>query len=124
MGSVDRPPTGAGEATSPDAPRAGLPRRTVVFVVDRPIAPDTVPALTAHVEATLRGSDADLVVCDVGGLGEVDVATVEALARCQVTARRLGHVIRLRHASPELRDLLSLLGLCEALPPPVEPSVR
>jgi hypothetical protein len=41
---------------------------------------------------------------------------VDALARLQLTARRLGRSIRLRHCRARLQDLLVLTGLCEELP--------
>ena len=62
------------------------------------------------------GADAGWVVCDVSALTEPDAATVEALARLQLTARRLGCRIRLRGACPRLRDLLALVGLAEVVP--------
>jgi hypothetical protein len=42
-----------------------------------------------------------------------DVGVVDALERFQLSARRMGMGIRLRHASPELQELLSLVGLRE-----------
>ena len=54
------------------------------------------------------------IVCDVGALVP-DVLTVDTLARLQLTARRAGHEIRLRHASGELRELLAFAGLRDVL---------
>jgi hypothetical protein len=54
------------------------------------------------------------IVCDVGALAP-DVLTVGALARLQLTARRLGLEIRLSHASTELRQLVAFVGLEEVL---------
>jgi ABC-type transporter Mla MlaB component len=54
------------------------------------------------------------IVCDVGSLTP-DAAAVEALARLQLNARRLGHEVLLSHASNELRELLDFVGLCEVL---------
>jgi hypothetical protein len=48
--------------------------------------------------------------CDLGGLAS-DARTVERLARLQLRARRRGHVLALRNASPELCDLLVFMGL-------------
>jgi hypothetical protein len=45
-----------------------------------------------------------------------DAVTVEALARLQLTARRLGRHVWFSDASPELLELLRLLGLDEVLP--------
>lgn len=57
-----------------------------------------------------------LVVCDVGGLTGPDAATVDALARLQLTVRRRGGRVTLRNASRELLDLLALAGLDDAIP--------
>jgi STAS domain len=54
------------------------------------------------------------IVCDVGGLAP-DAVTVDALARLQLTAGRLGVEIRLRHASSELQELLAFVGLRDVL---------
>ena len=54
------------------------------------------------------------IVCDVGELAP-DVHAVDALARLQLTARRLGLEIRLRHASSELQELLAFAGLRDVL---------
>jgi hypothetical protein len=66
----------------------------------------------------LMGSAAaDLVVCDVGSVIEPDAVVVDALARLQLTARRVGRDIRLGRASPQLQDLLMVMGLAEVLLP-------
>jgi hypothetical protein len=54
------------------------------------------------------------IVCDVGSLPP-DVAAIDALARLQLTARRLGLEIKLRQASSELQDLLAFAGLRDVL---------
>jgi hypothetical protein len=54
------------------------------------------------------------IVCDVGALAP-DAAAVEALARIQLAARRVGLEIRLCRASSELRDLLVFCGLEDVL---------
>ena len=59
------------------------------------------------------------IVCDVSRLAEPDLAAVAMLARLRLEARRLGLVLRLLRAPPELRELIAFLGLAEALP--VEP---
>jgi ABC-type transporter Mla MlaB component len=57
-----------------------------------------------------------MIVCDLGGLVEVDAGTVEALARLQLAARRLGGRIVLRNVPCELDELLELMGLTAVLP--------
>jgi ABC-type transporter Mla MlaB component len=41
--------------------------------------------------------------------------TVDALARLQLAAGRLGCTVRLRNASPGLRELVALMGLDDVL---------
>jgi ABC-type transporter Mla MlaB component len=52
---------------------------------------------------------------DLNALAYVDVGTVDALARLQLTARRSGAFVRLRNASPELLELVDLMGLKDVL---------
>lgn len=82
-----------------------------MLVLSGPIERADVPALCDRVRGRLEESDAHLVVCDVGAVVDPDAVTVEALARLQLTARRLGHRLRVRHACGELQDLLDLMGL-------------
>jgi len=52
-----------------------------------------------------------LVVCELGAPHGVELATVEALARLVLEARRLGLELRLRGVSDELVELIELAGL-------------
>ena len=52
---------------------------------------------------------------DVGTF-EPDAVTVDALARLQLAARRHGFLVRLRHASAELLELVAFMGLADVLP--------
>jgi ABC-type transporter Mla MlaB component len=61
-----------------------------------------------------------VLVCDVRGV-EADVGTVDALARLQLAARRLGLEISLAGVSRDLRQLIDLCGLAEALPDAATP---
>ncbi len=90
--------------------------RTVVLVVGGPIARGAVPGLCEQVRTLLVTRRADLVTCDVAGLTPADATAVDALARLQLAARRLGGAIRLRDASDDLLELLTLTGLRDALP--------
>jgi hypothetical protein len=54
------------------------------------------------------------IVCDVGEFLP-DAATIDTLARLQLSARRLGLELRLRDASQELQDLLAFAGLGDVL---------
>ena len=88
--------------------------RTIAFAVAAPVARTDLLGLCARVSALLEASGAEVAFCDVGGLA-ADVVTVEALARLQLAARQHGSRVRLRNASPELRDLVALMGLREVL---------
>ena len=94
---------------------AGAPG-TIVLVVGDSMSPSRVLGLCESLRLLLEGGNEGPVVCDLGTLVGPDAGTVDALARLQLTALRLGRHIRLRHAPHELKDLLVLMGLCEVLP--------
>jgi hypothetical protein len=54
------------------------------------------------------------LVCDVHALAP-DAAALDALARLQLAAGRVGLEVRLRHASTELCCLIDFVGLGEVL---------
>ena len=54
------------------------------------------------------------IVCDVADF-DPDAGAIDTLARLELTARRLGLELRLRHASNELQDLLAFAGLRDVL---------
>jgi ABC-type transporter Mla MlaB component len=89
--------------------------RTAVVVVDGPLSPGRIAALCIGVRRQLATRRVDVVVYDVGAVVEPDVMIIEALARLQLTARRTGGSIGVRHASGRLRDLLDLVGLCDVI---------
>ena len=80
-----------------------------------PVTRDAIPALCERARRLLEGCDAGPVACDVAALAEPDAVTIDALARLQLTARRLGYRVELRRACEELEDLLSLTGLLGVL---------
>jgi len=55
------------------------------------------------------------LACDVGHITKPDELALEALARLQLSAQRLGVSIRLLNAGPALVDLLALAGLSDVL---------
>jgi ABC-type transporter Mla MlaB component len=63
----------------------------------------------------LTDGDPGMVVCDVRGVVEPDAVTIDALARLQLTARRLGHEVQIRHASHQLQQLFEFAGLQDVL---------
>jgi len=89
---------------------------TLVFVVEATMDPAGVRALSERLLVLTEGRAVRVVVCDVGVIGHPNLTTVDALARLALDARRAGCRIRLRHACPELRNLLALAGLAEILP--------
>jgi ABC-type transporter Mla MlaB component len=96
--------------------RAPSEPSTIALVITGPIAPADVSRLCERVRTLLERSDADLVVCDVRSIDRPDASTVDALARLQLTARRLGRRVRLRDAGEALQELLALMGLSDVVP--------
>jgi ABC-type transporter Mla MlaB component len=89
----------------------------LVLVVGASVCPADVAALADRLGAYLsEAGDAGAVHCDVAAITRPDAATLDALARLQLAARRLGCRITLRGANRRLRDLLALTGLSEVLP--------
>jgi len=105
--SAAPPPTALGPVGDPS---------TVVFVVEATIDRDGLRALTDRLLVLTEGRALRVILCDVGVIVEPKLATVDALARLALDARRAGCLVRLRHACPELRNLLALAGLAEILP--------
>ena len=71
----------------------------------------------AHLPRLLRvvatSDESRVIVVVVEALECPDLVVVDALARLQLAARRLGYSIRLRNPSAELRALLDLEGWAE-----------
>ena len=87
----------------------------LVFAISGPISRADLPGLCERVCALLEQNEADVVICDVGGV-EPDAVTVDALARLQLAAQRRACQVRLRNASEELRRLVAFMGLRDVLP--------
>ncbi len=90
-------------------------RDTMAFAVRGPIAHEDLAGLCDRVCALLDSTAAELALCDVSGVAP-DAVTVDALARLQLAVRRHGCRVRLRNASPELRELVAFMGLTDVLP--------
>ena len=93
---------------------AESPNTIVVGVTGR-IERAEIARLCHRVRSLVESGSTDLVV-DVSALLAPDVATVDALARMQLTARRLGREIRVQHACHRLVELLVLTGLADVIP--------
>ena len=87
---------------------------TLAFAITGPIARSDLPGLCDRVCSLLQQSGAGTVLCDVATV-DVDAVTVDALARLQLGAKRLGCRVRLQNASPALRDLVAFMGLEDVL---------
>ena len=111
MAAREQPPT-----TPVGAQRPPPEPITIVLDIGGPIDRADIPGLCERVRVLVEASDAVVVVCDVGALTDPDAVAVDALARLQLTARRLGRPIRLRHACGELQELLALMGLSDVVP--------
>lgn len=107
MDQCDQVPARAGAA--PAGPRS------VEFVVYGPIGHDDIPGLCRRVRG-LFTEGVDRIVCDVGDLTEPDGATLDALARLQLAARRRGCRVVLRDAGLDLLGLLDAAGLGDIVP--------
>lgn len=75
-----------------------------------------IPELCERARVLLADDAADQLVCDVGAIVAPDAVTVDALARLQLTAKRMGCEVRIRQASPELQNLLAFMGLSGVVP--------
>jgi STAS domain len=106
-------------APSPAAPSNAphLERREGVVVLRGAIERGAVAALCERARPLLgeiAAADTGAVVCEVGSLRS-DLAAVDTVARLALIACRLDRGIRLRDATPALRELLSLAGLAEVV---------
>jgi anti-anti-sigma regulatory factor len=61
------------------------------------------------------GASLFCVECDVAGVPSADFATVDALARASLNARRLGTRLRVVNASADLEQLIGFAGLDDVL---------
>jgi hypothetical protein len=94
------------------------------FTVRSKVTRADIPVLCADLAERLRGRPGGVVTCDVSGLADADVVTVEALARLRLTARRHGWALRVHGAEPGLLRLIGFLGLADALGEPLGEPLR
>jgi anti-anti-sigma regulatory factor len=106
------------------AERADPVATTLVLIVGGELSRADIRQLCDRARASMDGTGADLVVCDVGAAEDANAVTVDALARLQLIARRSGRRICIANASPALRDLMELMGLTDALPLSTELSLQ
>jgi ABC-type transporter Mla MlaB component len=96
--------------------RASTEPAAIVIDIGPRLAPVDARALSDLVRGLRAMGNVHLVVCDVSQIVDPDFVTVDALARLALGVRRCGCHVRLRGASPKLRELLALAGLGEVLP--------
>jgi hypothetical protein len=60
--------------------------------------------------------DVEVVLWRMDGMSDPDLRVVDALARLQLAARRVGGSIRLRNPCERLRALLEVAGLTDVFP--------
>jgi hypothetical protein len=84
-------------------------------VLGAPLGRADVPGLCERLRHLLERKPAAVVLCDMSAV-PTDAVLVEALARLQLTARRLGAQLRVRGASCALQQLLAFCGLTGVLP--------
>ena len=88
---------------------------TIILAVDS-LDPDEVPDLIERLGPGIVRGDSTIILCDLARLANADMATVDALARLALRARRMGCAVTLRDPSTELLELVGLAGLGEVLP--------
>ncbi|MBB2943801.1 hypothetical protein FB565_003530 [Actinoplanes lutulentus] len=91
-----------------------------IFPVGAGVGRAEIPLLCADLAALLRGRPPGVVICEVTGPERPGLAVVEAVARLRLTTIGYGWQLHVRDPSPELRRLIGLLGLTEALLAPGE----
>ncbi|HEY6398344.1 MAG TPA: STAS domain-containing protein [Solirubrobacteraceae bacterium] len=87
----------------------------VDFCLEGPIARSDVPGIVARLSARLEHGEAAIVVCRLRGV-DASAASLDALARLQLVARRHGGRVTLMGASGALRELIAYAGLQDVLP--------
>jgi len=95
---------------------SGGPSPEMPLVLPREPSRAEVEALCDRVGDLVERRTAEPFICDVGAVAEPDADTIDALARLQLAAVRLGARFRFSRACDELRDLLALTGLTDVLP--------
>jgi ABC-type transporter Mla MlaB component len=86
----------------------------IAFSVRGPVARADLPGLCERICSVLTAAPGENACCDVADVPP-DAVTVDALARLQLAAHRTGCSIRLRNASPELRELVAFMGLSDVV---------
>jgi STAS domain len=102
------------EESAEPPPASDGPATIIVHLADS-ISPAGIPLLCERLQGRLAGTDVEGIACDASRLADPDLTTIEVVARMQLTAGRNGRWMHLQHASQQLLDLLSLVGLSEVV---------
>ncbi len=89
---------------------------TIVWAIGGRIDRAHIPGLCRDISALLDESSAAVVLCDVGNMNDPDCVALDAFARLQLTARRMGARVMLLRASNGLKELLEFSGLDDVVP--------
>jgi ABC-type transporter Mla MlaB component len=93
---------------------ASPPPPHVTLAIRGPLERADLPGLFDRTCALLEGIGPEVLYCEVTGVS-ADAVAVDALARLALAARRHGAQVLLSGASPQLRELVALMGLCDVL---------
>jgi ABC-type transporter Mla MlaB component len=89
--------------------------KTILLAIES-LRPEDVAGLVERVPPLAAPDGTTVLLFDLARLADADMATIDALARLALRARRLGCAVNLRDASPELIELLAFAGLGDVLP--------
>ncbi|HEV3284653.1 MAG TPA: STAS domain-containing protein [Solirubrobacteraceae bacterium] len=90
------------------------PPNRAVLRIRGPIERSDLEGLFVRTCALLESIGPETLLCELECV-EVDAVAVDALARLALAARRHGRCVRVRGASPELRELVRFMGLEDVL---------
>jgi hypothetical protein len=80
------------------------------------VTPSNADGGTTRDVVLVLDGDVEVVLWRMDGMSDPDLHVVEALARLQLAARRVGGSIRLRNPCQRLRALLEFAGLTDVFP--------
>ena len=89
---------------------------STVIVLYEGVRPADIRRLYEEMRRALEKDQTSIVICDVGSITQPDATIVDAIARLQLTARRMDCVLHLKDVCPRLRELLDLAGLADVIP--------
>lgn len=87
----------------------------MTVVVNGPLVAAEVGPMCERLRSLLEDPNVGSVACDLGGLREPDLGTVDELAQLHMAAGKLGCHLVIRTASSGLRELVALMGLTDTL---------